>query len=140
MNTSVSIARVLGEEVLDSRGNPTVQVTVELDDGSLALAAVPSGASTGESEALELRDGDPHRFAGKGVTKAVKHVNELIAPALIGIPVDDQWRIDATLIDLDGTDFKRRLGANATLGVSLACARVAAQVCHLPLFRYLGGG
>lgn len=139
MATSVSIARVLGEEVLDSRGNPTVQVTVILDDGSLASAAVPSGASTGESEAIELRDCDQRRYAGKGVMKAVRHVNELIAPALTGLPADDQWRIDAMLIELDGTDFKSRLGANATLGVSLACARVAAQVCHLPLFRYLGG-
>lgn len=139
MATSVSIARVLGDEVLDSRGNPTVQVTVILDDGSLASAAVPSGASTGESEAIELRDCDQRRYAGKGVMKAVRHVNELIAPALTGLPADDQWRIDAMLIELDGTDFKSRLGANATLGVSLACARVAAQVCHLPLFRYLGG-
>jgi enolase len=139
MTTSVSIARVIGEEVLDSRGNPTVQVTVVLDDGSLARAAVPSGASTGECEAVELRDGDPRRYGGKGVLNAVKHVNELIGPALQGLAADDQWRIDATLIELDGTEFKHRLGANATLGASIACARVASQVCRLPLFRYLGG-
>ncbi|WP_321858789.1 phosphopyruvate hydratase [Paraburkholderia tropica] len=139
MSKSASIARVTGEEVLDSRGNPTVQVSVVLDDGSLASAAVPSGASTGKSEAVELRDGDPRRYGGKGVLQAVRHVNEVIAPALTGLPADDQWRIDATLIELDSTDFKSRLGANATLGVSVACARVAAQVCRLPLFRYLGG-
>ncbi|MFP6560971.1 phosphopyruvate hydratase [Paraburkholderia sp. B3] len=139
MTTSVSIARVTGDEVLDSRGNPTVQVTVVLNDGSLSRAAVPSGASTGEYEAKELRDGDPHRYGGRGVTQAVRHVNELIGPALRGLAADDQWRIDATLIELDGTEFKERLGANATLGASIACARVAAQVCGLPLFRYLGG-
>ncbi|WP_322028629.1 phosphopyruvate hydratase [Paraburkholderia sp. J76] len=139
MATSASIARVIGEEVLDSRGNPTVQVTVVLDDGSLASATVPSGASTGESEAVELRDGDRQRYGGKGVLNAVKHVDEVIGPALTGLLADDQWRIDAVLIELDGTDFKSRLGANATLGVSLACARAAAQACRLPLFRYLGG-
>ncbi|WP_321928788.1 phosphopyruvate hydratase [Paraburkholderia guartelaensis] len=139
MATSASIARVIGEEVLDSRGNPTVQVTVVLDDDSLAHATVPSGASTGESEAIELRDGDRRRYGGKGVLNAVRHVNELIGPALVGLLADDQWRIDAVLIELDGTDFKSRLGANATLGASLACARAAAQACRLPLFRYLGG-
>lgn len=139
MAATASIVRVMGEEVLDSRGNPTVQVTVVLEDGSLASATVPSGASTGEAEAVELRDGDRRRYGGKGVLKAVRHVNELIGPALMGLLADDQWRIDATLIELDGTDSKRRLGANATLGVSLACARVAAQACRLPLFRYLGG-
>lgn len=139
MGTSASIARVTGEEVLDSQGNPTVQVTVVLDDGSLASATVPSGASTGDAEAVELRDGDRRRYGGKGVLNAVRHVNELIGPALTGLLADDQWRIDAVLIELDGTDSKRRLGANATLGASLACARVAAQACHLPLFRYLGG-
>ncbi|MFT4063617.1 phosphopyruvate hydratase [Paraburkholderia sp.] len=139
MATTASIARVIGEEVLDSRGNPTVQVTVVLDDGSHASATVPSGASTGESEAVEIRDGDRRRYGGKGVLTAVRHVNELIGPALIGLLADDQWRIDAVLIELDGTDFKSRLGANATLGASLACARVAAQACRLPLFRYLGG-
>lgn len=139
MTTSTSIAGVRAEEVLDSRGNPTVQVTVTLNDGSLASAAVPSGASRGKSEAVELRDRDPGRYGGKGVLAAVGHVNGLIAPALAGLPADDQWRIDAMLIELDGTDSKSRLGANATLGVSLACARVAAQVCRLPLFRYLGG-
>ncbi|WP_043284563.1 phosphopyruvate hydratase [Paraburkholderia oxyphila] len=139
MATSASIARVTGEEVLDSRGNPTVQVTVVLDDGSLASATVPSGASTGDAEAVELRDGDRLRYGGKGVLKAVRHVNELIGPALTGLLADDQWRVDAVLIELDGTDFKSRLGANATLGASLACARVAAQACRLPLYRYLGG-
>ena len=139
MGTSASIARVTGEEVLDSRGNPTVQVTVVLDDGALASATVPSGASTGDAEAVELRDGDRKRYGGKGVLNAVRHVNELIGPALTGLLADDQWRIDAVLIELDGTDSKSRLGANATLGASLACARVAAQACHLPLFRYLGG-
>jgi enolase len=139
MSASALIARVTGDEVLDSRGNPTVQVTVVLNDGSLARAAVPSGASTGRSEAFELRDGDPRRYGGKGVLRAVTHVNEVIAPALVGLAADDQWRIDATLIELDSTEFMRRLGANATLGVSVACARVAAQVCRLPLFRYVGG-
>lgn len=139
MAASASIIRVMGEEVLDSRGNPTVQVTVVLEDGSLAIATVPSGASTGDAEAVELRDGDRRRYGGKGVLNAVRHVNELIGPALTGLLADDQWRIDAVLIELDGTNFKRRLGANATLGVSLACARAAAQACRLPLFRYLGG-
>ncbi|MEK6290561.1 MAG: phosphopyruvate hydratase [Paraburkholderia tropica] len=139
MAASASIARVIGEEVLDSRGNPTVQVSIVLDDGSVASATVPSGASTGESEAVELRDGDLRRYRGKGVLTAVRHINEWIGPALIGLLADDQWRIDAMLIELDGTDSKSRLGANATLGVSLACARAAAQACHLPLFRYLGG-
>ncbi|CAB3793670.1 Enolase [Paraburkholderia caffeinitolerans] len=139
MGASASIARVMGAEVLDSRGNPTVQVTVVLDDGSLASATVPSGASTGDAEAVELRDGDRRRYGGKGVLNAVRHVNELIGPALTGLLADDQWRIDAVLIELDGTDSKSRLGANATLGASLACARVAAQACHLPLCRYLGG-
>jgi enolase len=137
--TSVSIAQVTGEEVLDSRGNPTVRVTVTLDDGSFASASVPSGASTGQFEAVELRDGDACRYGGKGVLRAVAHVNELIAPALAGVAADDQWRIDAILIELDDTEYKSHLGANATLGVSIACARVAAQACRLPLFRYLGG-
>ncbi len=134
-----AIDRVIGEEVLDSRGNPTVQVTVVLRDGKLASVAVPSGASTGEFEAVEVRDGDPHRYGGKGVRDAVRHVNESIAPALRGLPADDQGGIDATLIGLDDTEFKSRLGANAILGASLACARVAAQACAMPLFRYLGG-
>lgn len=137
--SSESIARVLGEEVLDSRGDPTVQVTVLLENGSLARATVPSGSSTGEFEAVEVRDEDPARYRGRGVQRAVDHVNELISPALRGLVADDQWRIDQVLNELDPSEFKNTIGANATLGVSIACARVASQVCHLPLFQYLGG-
>ena len=133
------IIYVHGREVLDSRGNPTVEVEVKLDDGTKASAIVPSGASTGESEALELRDGDKSRYLGKGVLKAVKNVNEVIAPAVIGMEATNQNKLDAVLLKLDGTPFKKNLGANATLGVSLAVARAAAQSLGLPLYRYIGG-
>ena len=133
------IIYVHGREVLDSRGNPTVEVEVKLDDGTRASAIVPSGASTGESEALELRDGDKSRYLGKGVLKAVKNVNEVIAPAVIGLEATEQNKLDALLLKLDGTPFKKNLGANATLGVSLAVARAAAQSLGLPLYRYIGG-
>ena len=134
-----SIASVYGREILDSRGNPTVEVEVTLESGLSARAAVPSGASTGSREALEMRDGDKDRFGGKGVTKAVDNVNGEIAEALLGMDVLRQVQIDNTLIDLDGTDNKGRLGANAILGVSMACARVASQFVGLPLYKYLGG-
>ena len=133
------IIYVHGREVLDSRGNPTVEVEVKLDDGTRASAIVPSGASTGESEALELRDGDKSRYLGKGVLKAVKNVNEVIGPAVIGLEATEQNKLDALLLKLDGTPFKKNLGANATLGVSLAVARAAAQSLGLPLYRYIGG-
>ncbi|MDR5755039.1 MULTISPECIES: phosphopyruvate hydratase [unclassified Caballeronia] len=139
MGTSAAIERISADEVLDSRGNPTIEVTVELLSGIQASAAVPSGASTGEFEARELRDGDSTRYGGKGVRDAVRHVNESIASAIHGMRVDDQRLIDATLIELDGTQDKSRLGANAILGVSLACAKAAAQAYGMPLFRYLGG-
>ncbi len=133
------IEAVYAREVLDSRGNPTVEVEVYLEDGTMGRAIVPSGASTGESEALELRDGDKTRFGGKGVLKAVKNVNEVIAPKIIGLYADDQVTIDRTLLELDGTPFKKNLGANATLGVSLACARAAAESFGMPLYKYIGG-
>ncbi len=133
------IINVHGREVLDSRGNPTVEVEVRLDDGTRASAIVPSGASTGESEALELRDGDKTRYLGKGVLKAVRNVNEIIAPAVIGLEASHQNEIDAVLLKLDGTPFKKNLGANATLGVSLAVAHAAAKSLGLPLYRYIGG-
>ena len=133
------IIYVHGREVLDSRGNPTVEVEVKLDDGTRASAIVPSGASTGESEALELRDGDKSRYLGKGVLKAVKNVNDVIAPAVLGLEATEQNKLDALLLKLDGTPFKKNLGANATLGVSLAVARAAAQSLGLPLYRYIGG-
>jgi len=134
-----TIASVDAREILDSRANPTVEVDVVLDDGSVGRAAVPSGASTGLNEAVELRDGDPRRYGGKGVLRAVANVTDVIAPALIGLDASDQAGIDAVLIDLDGTDNKRELGANAILGVSLACAHAAAAAYDLPLYRYLGG-
>lgn len=134
-----SIATVFGREILDSRGNPTVEVEVTLEAGICARAAVPSGASTGSREALELRDGDKKRYGGKGVTKAIDHVNTEIADALLGMDVLRQVQIDNSLIDLDGTDNKGRLGANAMLGVSMACARAAATFLGLPLYKYIGG-
>ncbi|MBQ9453766.1 MAG: phosphopyruvate hydratase [Desulfovibrio sp.] len=134
-----TIASVYGREILDSRGNPTVEVEVTLESGISARAAVPSGASTGSREALEMRDGDASRFGGKGVTKAVENVNSEIAKAVTGMDVLRQVRIDNTLIDLDGTDNKTRLGANAMLGVSMACARAAASFLGIPLYNYLGG-
>ncbi|MGX9296493.1 phosphopyruvate hydratase [Tsukamurella paurometabola] len=138
MTTAGEIIQVGAREILDSRGNPTVEVEIVLADGSFARAAVPSGASTGEHEAVELRDGGD-RYLGKGVTKAVEGVLEVIAPEVIGIPADEQRIIDQTLLDLDGTPDKSRLGANALLGVSLAAAKAAAESAALPLFRYLGG-
>ena len=126
MKQMIEIVDVLGREILDSRGNPTVEVEVYLDDGTMGRAAVPSGASTGVYEACELRDGDKGRYLGKGVEQAVEHVNEEIAEALIGLNVLDQTYIDKLLIELDGTPNKSRLGANAILGASLACAKAAA--------------
>ena len=137
--TSTFIAYIDAREILDSRGNPTIEVDVVLDDGSVGRAAVPSGASTGAHEAVELRDGDPKRFGGKGVLKAVDNVTETIAPALEGEDAADQGAIDAALNALDGTPNKGNLGANAILGVSLACAHAAAAAYDLPLYRYLGG-
>lgn len=134
-----NIQNVYAREVLDSRGNPTVEVEVTLDNGMKERAIVPSGASTGENEALELRDGDKKRYQGKGVLKAVHNVNEIIAPKLVGMDVTKQAVIDQVLLDLDGTPFKSNLGANAMLGVSLACARLAAKAHNLPLYQYLGG-
>jgi enolase len=133
------ISRVVAREIIDSRGNPTVEVDVELKDGSLGRAAVPSGASTGAREAVELRDGDPIRFHGKGVRRAVDAVNENIADAVIGLDAENQAAVDLTMIELDGTDTKSRLGANALLGVSLATAKAAAAAHRLPLYRYVGG-
>ena len=135
----LQIINVYAREVLDSRGNPTVEVEVTLDDGTMGRAIVPSGASTGESEALELRDGDKSRYLGKGVLKAVNNVNEIIAPKIIGMFADDQVGIDKALLALDGTPFKSNLGANAMLGVSLACAIAAAKYFGMPLYRYIGG-
>ncbi|MFW6223748.1 MAG: phosphopyruvate hydratase, partial [Spirochaetota bacterium] len=132
------IEYVEAREILDSRGNPTVEVDVVLQDGVLGRAAVPSGASTGEHEAIELRDGDTKRFMGKGVLKAVENVNNLIAPEIEGLDATDQVDIDRTMIELDGTDNKEKLGANAILGVSLATARAAAEFLEIPLFKYLG--
>ncbi|MCL2825835.1 MAG: phosphopyruvate hydratase [Eggerthellaceae bacterium] len=133
------IIDVFGREVLDSRGNPTVEVEVTLEDGSVGRAIVPSGASTGAFEAVELRDGDKERYMGKGVLKAVAHVNEDLADALIGMEADDQRAIDLQMIELDGTDNKGNFGANAILGVSLAVARAAAESAELPLYKYIGG-
>lgn len=133
------IETVYAREVLDSRGNPTVEVEVQTESGFFGRAIVPSGASTGEYEAVELRDGDKSRYLGKGVQKAVDNVNEIIAEAIVGIDVTDQVGIDRTMIALDGTENKGKLGANAILGVSMACARAAAESVGLPLYRYLGG-
>src|SRR5690606_16822698 len=134
-----AIIDITGREILDSRGNPTIEVEVVLEDGSMGRAAVPSGASTGAHEAVELRDGDPARYNGKGVLKAVDAVNGEIYNALRDHEAEDQRAIDKALIDLDGTPDKGRLGANAILGVSLAVAKAAADACTLPLFRYIGG-
>jgi enolase len=139
MSTDTTIELVQAREILDSRGNPTVEVDVVLDDGSVGRAAVPSGASTGVNEAVELRDGDASRFGGKGVLRAVANVNDEIAPALLGLDAADQAGIDALLVELDGTPTKSRLGANAILGASLACAHASAASLDLPLYRYLGG-
>ena len=134
-----AIIDIFAREILDSRGNPTVECDVLLESGVMGRAAVPSGASTGQKEALELRDGDKSRYLGKGVLKAVEHVNNEIAQALIGIDASEQSYIDKVMIELDGTDNKGRLGANATLAVSMAVARAAAEDAGLPLYRYLGG-
>jgi enolase len=136
---STTISHIQAREILDSRGNPTIEVDVRVESGAFGRAAVPSGASTGEHEALELRDGDKSRFAGKGVKKAVANVNHTIAPVLKGLDARDQTNIDHKLIELDGTPTKKNLGANATLAVSLAIARAASAGENLPLFRYLGG-
>ncbi|MCD8174306.1 MAG: phosphopyruvate hydratase [Alistipes sp.] len=133
------IVSVHGREILDSRGNPTVEVEITTASGAFGRAAVPSGASTGEHEALELRDGDKGRYGGKGVLKAVQNVNEVIAKEIIGMPVTDQVGIDKAMITLDGTKTKSNLGANAILGVSLACAKAAADLLGMPLYRYIGG-
>ena len=133
------IVDILGREILDSRGNPTVEVDVVLEDGAFGRAAVPSGASTGAHEAVEKRDGDKHRYGGKGVLKAVEAVNGEILDALAGVDAEDQRRVDTLLIELDGTTNKSRLGANAILGVSLAVAKAAAESAALPLYKYVGG-
>ena len=135
----MKITSIKGREILDSRGNPTIEVDVVLENGILGRASVPSGASTGENEALELRDNDRTRYGGKGVRKAVKHINEVIAPALVGMEVTDQRGIDQKMLELDGTPTKSKLGANAILGVSLAVAKAGAKALNVPLYRYLGG-
>ena len=134
-----TITDIVAREILDSRGNPTVETDVYLTNGAMGRAAVPSGASTGEHEAVELRDGDASRYMGKGVQKAVENVNTIIAPELIGADAREQLEIDMLLCELDGTPNKAKLGANAILGVSLACAKAAATSCELPLYRYIGG-
>ena len=133
------IEEVYARQILDSRGNPTIEVDVITSDGSTGRAAVPSGASTGIHEAIELRDGDSSQYMGKGVTRAIGHVNDLIAEALVGVNVYDQVHIDRLMLEMDGTANKSRLGANAILGVSLATARAAASSCGMPLYRYVGG-
>ena len=139
MKQMIEIVDVLGREILDSRGNPTVEVEVFLDDGTMGRAAVPSGASTGIYEAYELRDGDKNRYMGKGVSQAVEYVNTEIAEALVGLNALDQPYIDKLLIQLDGTPNKKRIGANAILGASLACAKAASECLGMPLYTYLGG-
>ena len=139
MSQYSAIVDVNAIEILDSRGNPTVEVEVMLAGGEIGRAAVPSGASTGEHEAIELRDGDKKRYKGKGVTKAVANVNETIAPEILGLDACDQRGLDALLLELDGTPNKKKFGANAILGVSLAAAKAAASCMELPLYRYLGG-
>ncbi|MDZ4197409.1 MAG: phosphopyruvate hydratase, partial [Candidatus Izemoplasmatales bacterium] len=134
-----NISSIHAREVLDSRGNPTIEVEVYTESGAFGRAMVPSGASTGEREAIELRDGDKNRYLGKGVLKAVHNVNEIIAPELIGYDVTMQAFIDKMMIELDGTPNKSKLGANAILGVSMAVARAAADLVGLPLYLYLGG-
>ncbi len=136
---SAHIRAIRALEILDSRGTPTLRVSVHLDDGTVGTSSVPSGASTGENEAVELRDGDQARYGGKGVRKAIAHVNETIAPRLVGLDPSQQSRIDRLMIDLDGTPNKAKLGANAILGVSQAVARAVAQSSGLPLYEYLGG-
>ena len=128
------ITKVIGREIVDSRGNPTVEADVYLDDGSMGRAAVPSGASTGVREALELRDGDKSRFGGKGVLTAVKNVNEILGPAIVGMDPVDQRAVDKVMLDKDGDPFKKNLGANAILAISLAVAKAAAQSKKVPLY------
>ncbi len=135
----MQIVKIVGREILDSRGNPTVEVDVHLACGVIGRAAVPSGASTGENEALELRDGDKSRYLGKGVLKAVENVNNILAPALYGMSALEQRAIDLKMLELDGTKTKSNLGANAIIGVSLAVAKAAAQYLDIPLYRYIGG-
>ena len=134
-----AIVEVVAREILDSRGNPTVEADVLVESGAMGRAAVPSGASTGSREAIELRDGDPQRYFGKGVQKAVDHVNTEICEAILGLDVSEQAYIDRVLCDLDGTENKSRLGANAILAVSVACAKAAAEESGLSLYRYFGG-
>ncbi len=133
------IAQIHAREILDSRGNPTVEADVVLDGGATGRAAVPSGASTGKHEAVELRDGDKSHYLGKGVLQAVENVESILAPELTGMDAANQRLIDATMISLDGTENKSRIGANAILAVSMACARASAAAVKLPLYRYLGG-
>ena len=135
----MKISEIRGREILDSRGNPTIEAEIILENGVTGRASVPSGASTGENEALELRDGDEHRYNGKGVSKAVANINERIAPVLRGCNVYDQRGLDRMMLELDGTPTKSNLGANAILGVSLAIAKAAAKACGMPLYRYIGG-
>jgi len=137
--SNTNISEVIGREIIDSRGNPTVEVDVVLENGHFGRAAVPSGASTGEHEACELRDGDKSRYLGKGVLTAVKNVNDIIKPAVIGMCANKQSAIDKKMLELDGTKNKKSLGANAILGVSLAVAKAAASAAGLPLYKYLGG-
>jgi enolase len=137
--SSTTITKIHARQVLDSRGNPTLEAEIHLQDGTRGLAIVPSGASTGEHEALELRDGDKTKYGGKGVLKAVANVNTKIAPALLGLDATEQLKVDSTMLKLDGTPTKKHLGANAILGVSLAAARAAAASVGLPLYKYLGG-
>ncbi|WP_033171295.1 phosphopyruvate hydratase [Selenomonas sp. ND2010] len=139
MKEYLKIMQVIGREIIDSRGNPTVEAEVILADGTMGRAAAPSGASTGEFEALELRDGDKSKFGGKGVSKAVANVNEIIAPALVGEDASDGYALDAIMFELDGTEDKSKLGANAILAVSLAAAKAAAKAEDIPLYRYFGG-
>ena len=136
----MKISDIKGREILDSRGNPTIEAEVILENGVMGRASVPSGASTGENEALELRDEDEHRYSGKGVSKAVTNINERIAPVLCGCNVYDQRDLDRMMLELDGTLTKCNLGANAILGVSLAIARAAAKSCGMPLYRSFGNG
>ena len=139
MKNNLTIEKVIGREIIDSRGNPTVEAQVYLADGTVALAAAPSGASTGEFEALELRDKDKDRFQGKGVLKAVENINTVICQILTGMDASDTYGIDNAMIKLDGTNDKSNLGANAILAVSIACARAAAASLQIPLYRFLGG-
>jgi enolase len=133
------ISKIIAREILDSRGNPTIEVDTMLEDGSIGRVSIPSGASTGIKEAMELRDGDPMRYLGRGVRKAVDNVNEIIAPSILGMDVTDQFEIDEKLIQLDGTKNKSKLGANAILGVSISCAKAASNSLRIPLYRYIGG-